>query len=170
MSWLLKLSQRYTGDNWWGRNWFAQNADQMVNYDVFRSPRYPNVFMGGKDDKAEVAALAGQPICMTINCMDLPEVDPRQGMDDQEYEAVKSLFDQKVIETMSAIATASCPVFVHCANGANRSPSVLAAALSRLTGESVDDLLSEMKTQRAYVNPQDAFHDMAVENSSQAVA
>lgn len=166
MSWLLE-SQRLENTHYWGRQHYLSHPEHAGNMEVYQSPDFPHVFLGGEYDLEEAELKAGRPICKRIDCRKLPELtSDHPSWDYGEYSVAKLKFDKKVAETVNAIRSLSCPIFIHCALGANRSVSVLATALSKLTGKSVDSLFAEMKESREVVSPQDPYYLMALESTS----
>ena len=166
MSWLVRVSQRYEDTGYWGRNFLRSNPDFAGGMEVYQSPDFPHVFLGGEDDLEEAEAKAGQPICKTVDCRDLPEISAENpSWDYGFYSTVKFKFDQKVDYLANLIQSTNCPIFVYCAAGANRSVSVLASALSKLTNQSIDAILADMKSSRVVANPQDPYYLMALEES-----
>lgn len=116
----------------------------------------------------EVEALAGQPICSTVDCRELPEIENSPGKrswDFATFTTVQLDFDSVVNDLVQKITNIDCPIFVYCVNGANRSASVLAAALAQLTKKPLNQVLSEMKQARAYVSPSDPYYLMALQQS-----
>lgn len=170
------VSQRIENTHYWGRSFLDENPGwpnfpHQFSFDVYQSPDFPHVFLGGDDELEEAEAKAGQPVCKVIDCRDLPELDateesPIPAWDYSTYLSVQSHFNKKVQTVIQAIESLNCPIYVHCAMGANRSVSVLSAALSSLTNRSVDDILTEMKKVRGAVSPQDPFYLMALDFSS----
>ncbi len=164
MSWLCRISQTLQDTSYWGRSFLRSNPDYEQNFDVYQSSDFPNVFLGGEDDLAEAEAKAGAPMCKIIDCRDLPEVDGKNpSWDYAFFTSVQGKFNAKVEEVISSIQSLDCPIFVHCALGANRSVAVLASALSRLTNKSIDGILGDMKQSRMVVNPQDPYYLMSLE-------
>lgn len=164
MEWLRKLSQSFTDTQYWGGEFSKKNPDYVPKFEIFQSPDFPHVFLGGEDDFEEVEARAGQPICKIVDCRDLPEIGASD-WDYATYLTVQRQFNSKVQDLIQKISTTNCPIFVHCALGANRSVSVLAAALAKLTNKSLDQILSEMKQVRSFVGPEDPFYLMALDQS-----
>jgi hypothetical protein len=166
MSWLRQIAQRFENTSYWGRSFLQENPDFVGGYDVYQSPNFPHVFLGGEDDLDEAEAKAGQSMCKIVDCRDLPEIDAENtSWDFDFYSTVKFQFDKKVEHVVSLIQSANCPIFVHCAAGINRSVSVLAAALAILTNQSIDTILADMKKSRMMVGPQDPYYLMALEAS-----
>jgi len=161
----MKICQRYHGTGFLSNRYY--NPKEVGGFDVYRSSDFPNVFLGGQHDQDRVEELAGQ-ICQTFDCRDLPEIQGKTSYwTQQQYLSVKTRFDKKVNKLINTITSnKNCPVFVHCALGANRSVAVLAAALCELTGKSVNSILGEMRSQRALVSPQDPYYLMALERST----
>ncbi|KKK59964.1 hypothetical protein LCGC14_3029110, partial [marine sediment metagenome] len=163
MPWLRRLAQSFFDTQFWGHQFRKTNPDYEPQFDVFQSPDFPHVFLGGEDDLEEAETKAGQSMCKIVDCRDLPEIS--QSWDYATFLMVQRDFDSKVQDLIQKITTIKCPIFVHCAVGANRSVSVLAAALTQLTGKSLDQVLSEMKQVRAFVGPQDPYYLMALQQS-----
>lgn len=164
---IQKTSARFEDTGYWSRSFQGRNPEYVPNIDVYQSSDFPHVFLGGADDLDEAEQMAGQKMCQIVDCRDLPEIgdNDQHSWDFPFYTTVKHKFDNKVEQVVNLIQTSDCPVFVHCALGANRSVSVLAAALSILTGKSLDSVLTEMKNARSFVNPQDPYYLMALEQS-----
>jgi len=166
MSWLQRIAQRYEDTKYWGRSFRQQNPDFAGGFEVYQSPHFPHVFLGGEQELDEAEEKAGQPMCKIVDCRDLPEIDAENpSWDYGFYATVKAKFDKKVKQLAGTIQSADCPIYVHCAMGANRSVSVLAAAISLLTNQPIDTILSDMKQSRMVVNPQDPYYLMALEES-----
>lgn len=168
MSWLQRIAQRFVDTGYWGQQFHHENPQFIPQFDIYQSSDFPHVFLGGADDLDEAQSLAGQPICKIVDCRDLPEVGREASWDYSEYLAAKTQFDAKVRNVIRIISSTQCPIFIHCALGANRSVSVLAAALSQLTGKSVHQILGEMKQVRSLVSPQDPYYLMALEHSPES--
>lgn len=164
MLWLRKITQRFFDTQYWSNQYREKNPDYQPQFNVFQSSDFPHVFLGGEDDLQEAEQMAGQPICKVVDCRDLPEID-QTAWDYPEFLMVQRDFDAKVKDLIQKISNTSCPIFVHCALGANRSVAVLASALTQLTGKSVNQVLSEMKQVRAFVGPQDPYYLMALQQS-----
>lgn len=165
MSWLYRTAQRFTDTNFWGKRHLRNNPDVSYGLDVFQSPDFPHVFLGGEYELEEAEAKAGQKICKILDCRDLPEVGPMSSWSHSEFSQVQSKFNAKVNELIGYISNLDCPIYVHCALGANRSVSVLASAITKLTGKTLDQVLSEMKSVRSVVRPQDPYYLMALQES-----
>ena len=162
--WLRRIAQRFFDTQYWGNQFREQNPDYQPQFNVFQSPDFPHVFLGGEDDLQEAEQMAGQPMCKVVDCRDLPEID-QAAWDYPEFVTVQREFDAKVNDLIQKISTTDCPIFVHCALGANRSVAVLASALTQLTGKPVNQVLSDMKQVRAFVGPQDPYYLMALQQS-----
>ncbi len=162
--WLRKLAQSFFDTQYWSNQYRAKNPGYQPQFNVFQSSDFPHVFLGGEDDRQEAEQMAGQPICKVVDCRDLPEID-QAAWDYPEFLTVQREFDVKVKDLIQKISTTDCPIFVHCALGANRSVAVLASALTQLTGKPVNQVLSEMKQVRAFVGPQDPYYLMALQQS-----
>ena len=166
MSWLQRIAQKFENTDFWGRSFLRDNPDFVGDLDVYQSPDFPHVFLGGENDLEDAEAKAGQSMCEIVDCRDLPEIGAENpSWDFAFYTTAKAKFDQKVKYVVSLIQSSNCPIFVHCAAGANRSVSVLAAALSLLTNRSIDDILANMKQSRMMVAPQDPYYLMALDHS-----
>ncbi len=164
MAWLRKLSQSFSDTQFWGNEFLENNPEYQPRFDVYQSPDFPHVFLGGENDLEEAEALAGQPICKIVDCRDMPEIE-ESSWDYATFTTVQTQFDSKVNDLVQKITTTDCPIFVHCAMGANRSVSVLAAALAQLTGKPLNTILSDMKQVRSFVSPQDPYYLMALQQS-----
>ena len=177
MSW-LKRATRYTG----------RSSPYMEGYympkqigrpdTIYQCPEAPWVFLGGADldDIRAAEQMAGQPICLRVDVTDknttelpgpvikipLPEFRTWSGA---QYEAVQQDFQEAASRLAQVIQSRRCPIFVHCSAGANRSVSVLAAALTQITGRPVFDILREMKSVRGLVHPHDPYVMMALDYS-----
>lgn len=177
-NWLTKCCTRYRGHpSEVGMNFYMP---PQIGYPttVYQSDDLPWVFLGSAEtsDLEEVRQIAGQPICMRIDLTDqnteylpgpvqkipFPELNI---WDDQSYQSIHRQFTTTVNNIVRIITSKRCPIYVHCSMGANRSVSILAAALSQITGKSVFNVLKEMKSKRGLVSPHDAYIMMAVENS-----
>jgi len=171
MEWLRKLSQSFLDTQFWGKQFHEQNPEHQppdepwINgqFEVYQSSDFPHVFLGGENDFEEVETKAGQPICEVVDCRDLPEIN--KSWDFATFTTVQTQFDSKVHDLIQKIISTNCPIFIHCAMGANRSVSVLAAALAQLTGKSLNNILSEMKQVRSCVYPSDPYYLMALQQS-----
>lgn len=163
MTWLNKLSQTFLDTQYWGHQFRKDNPGHEPQFDVFQSSDFPYVFLGGEDDLEEAESKAGQPMCKIVDCRDLPEIG--ESWDYGTFLTVQQAFDSKVNDLIQKITSTDCPIFVHCAVGANRSVSVLAAALTQLTGKPLNQVLSEMKEVRHFVAPQDPYYLMALQQS-----
>ncbi len=164
MEWLRRLSQSFLDTQYWGKKFRKDNPGYQPQFEVYQSADFPHVFLGGEDDFEEAQARAGQPFCKIVDCRDLPEIN-ESSWDYATFTTVQKNFDSKVNDLVQKISTTDCPIFVHCALGANRSVAVLAAALAQLTGKPLNSILSEMKQVRSYVNPQDPYYLMALQQS-----
>ncbi len=161
----FRSAQRFEDTSYWGHTYRQNHPDAESQMDVYRSSDFPHVFLGGEDDIQEAELKAGQPMCKIVDCRDLPEIGPENpSWDFGFYATVKVQFDNKVKHVVELIQSVDCPIYVHCVLGANRSVSVLASALSILTNRSIDDILSEMKSSRTVVSPQDPYYMMALES------
>jgi hypothetical protein len=165
-NWLSRIiAQRFTDTNYWATNHYNKFGP-VGEMEIYRSPDFPNVFLGGYYETDDAANVAGQALCQVFDCRDLPEIGSDSDFwDMSKYEQIKEKFDNKVTQLISLIQTKNCPIYVHCALGANRSVSVLAAALSKLTGKRLDQVLGEMKQARSVVSPQDPYYLMALDHS-----
>ena len=136
------------------------NPESVGTFDrIYQSQDYPNVFLGGQDDLNQLP----RPACQIFDVSKtLPE--PKEWTE-LTFEQVKPQFDDLVQKLTNVISTTDCPVFVHCIAGQNRSPAVLASALSKLTGRGVLDILREMKQQRANIGPHDPYLYLATNSS-----
>lgn len=179
-NWFQKFCTRYRGyhtDNV-VRRYMPENIGEME--EVYQSSDLPWVFLGGADrsEMQQAEQLAGQPICARIDVTDadtrhLPEPLTQKIpfpefkiWDDQSYSETKNLFNKTVDMVTQTISSRRCPIYIHCSAGANRSVSILAAAISRITGKSIFEILREMKSKRGIVSPHDVYVMMAVENST----
>lgn len=164
MEWLRKLSQSFFDTQFWAHQFRKENPEYEPRFDVYQSSDFPHVFLGGEDDLAEAEAKAGQPICQIVDLRDLPEIN-ESAWDYATFTTVQKSFDSKVNDLVQKITNTDCPIFVHCALGANRSAAVLAAALAQLTNKPLNTILSEMKQVRSFVGPQDPYYLMALQQS-----
>lgn len=162
--WLKKLCQQLLGKpSQQTMQYYLPQTYTSVN-DIFQSSDFPHVFLGGQDDLEDVQKLAGQMPCQIFDCRDLPEMSLWQYND---FLNVQQKFDAKVNQLGQIILTTKCPVFVHCAAGVNRSVSVLSAAISELTSKPLNSVLSEIKSKRYMIGPDDPYYLMALEHCSQ---
>lgn len=182
MSWIKKLAFRLDGKS----TYFGQNVkdprgviDRNTPINVYRSIDFPHVFLGGADidDISDVEQMAGAKICARIDVTDAevsrmlpphtiktPLPEHRQ-WDEQKYNAAQEQFNQTADQLCQIITANHCPIYVHCSAGVNRSVSILSAALSKLTNRPLNDILTEMRTQRFHISPHDAYYLMALEYS-----
>lgn len=162
--WLKKIAQQLLGrpSITTVRNYQPQSFTS--HDDVFQSSDFPHVFLGGQDDWNEVVTKAGQQICAVFDCRDLPE---KKVWNHQDLHTTQQQFNAKVAQLEQMINSSNCPIFVHCAAGINRSVSVLAAAISKLTGKPLNSVLAEMKSKRGMISPDDPYYLMALEHCSQ---
>src|SRR5690606_7404789 len=112
---------------------------------------------------------AGAPICVRIDVTDadtnhlgspdlkvpFPEYD-FWGID--ELSAIQPIFNKTADQLAEIIRTNNCPIYVHCTVGMNRSVAILTAALTKLTGRTVRDILSEIRKQRSIAAPDDSYY------------
>jgi len=158
---------------------YAQHyAPEDMDFDIYQSIDFPHVFLGGaeSDEIAEAEKRAGEKICKRIDVADLetqhlPEADisthfpERRMWTNDEYEETKIRFNAAADKLADMIVNIDCPIYIHCRVGANRSVSILAAALTKLTGRKLFDVLREIKAQRMIAAPHDAYFMMATEYS-----
>ena len=166
MNWLKRVSQRFEDTRYWATQYHRENPQSEWKEDVYQSPDFPHVFLGGEDDFDEAEAMAGQPFCKVIDCRDLPEIgaeDP--SWDYGRYLVIQQRFQDKVKYVAEQITSSDCPIYVHCAAGANRSVAVLGAALARLTNKPLDGILGDIRASRSLAGPQDPYYLMALQES-----
>lgn len=162
---------------------------------IYQSSAFPHVFLGSctLEDMQEAADLATQYMREKINPEDfirfnvaaqdtgsldqhfpnpyfsaeLPEAKSDTGnmMDENMYSLAQQQFNDTADILAKTIKSTNRPVYVHCALGMNRSAAVLAAALTKITNQSIVDILREMKGKRFVVAPHDAYFLMAVQYS-----
>ena len=166
MSWLTKMRMRGEPSMKGQQFWTPETVgvfDQWGRPALYQSKDFPHVFLGGEDDINRVDDISRIPVCEVIDASILPE--PKI-WDEETYQAIKPMFKDVVKRIINAITSLTCPIFVHCKAGMNRSVSTLATAISELTGRSVLDVVREMKQQRANVSPHDPYLYLAVDSSS----
>lgn len=159
MNWLQKIAAKFRGQ---------QSLEGLAVYNpqefgafggIYRSKDFPNVFLGSaeKEDFLAAERIAGQPICRKIDVTNLPEYHI---WGEKEQEETQPQFDYTANQLAEIIRTTNCPIYVHCRAGMNRSVSVLAGAISKLTGRKIADVLREIKSQRGQAHPDDAYLHM----------
>ncbi len=176
-NWLYKVFGRQHGEPTpWTSMHYTQNfnPDKMDN--IYQVPDFPWVFLGGKDpmDMRIAEALMATTITQSpqiyghfkdkemidFDVRDIPEHDM---WSEEEMNVESPRIEQRIEQLKNLILDGNYPIFVHCAGGRNRSPTILAAALQRAIGESSGertsyfDLLSQMKEERPNVGPDDAM-------------
>lgn len=163
MGWFNKISTSFLGAPSL-RGLKLYNPEKMESLDnVYRSKDFPHVYLGGAEDLERVKELAGS-VCSVIDVsQNLPEY---KTWDDESRERIKPIFDSLVNQVANEITSKTCPIFVHCQVGMNRSAAVLASAISDLTGRHVFDVLKEMKSQRGVISPHDIYLYLASLHSS----
>lgn len=168
-SWLQKICA-YRGESTSRGLQFYQPEISGPITSVYQSVDFPNVFLGSSDpeDIKEAEQLAGQKICFrfdvaAVQNQHLPRADfetylPEYSIwGEEEQQKTQPKFNQAIETLAHIIATRKCPIYVHCAAGINRSASVLAGAISKLTGRSVQNILKEIKSRRGIVSPHDSY-------------
>lgn len=181
LNWLTKLSISFPGKPT-ETTWKYYN-DAGTNFDgdpeqIYQSRDLPWVFLGSADnsDIQKVQSITGKPVCMRLDLTDADTSDlpqPAQKIpfpehetwDEGSFDLVSKQFNNTVEQLINMI-NRKCPIYVHCSAGVNRSVSVLAAAISRITNRSVFDILREMKSTRGIIGPHDAYVMMAIQNSN----
>lgn len=155
-------------------SWLKKANDDP--FAIYQSPDFPHVFLGGgieEDDMTKVEQMAGQPICMRINLsssdtvfetkkyekadMRIPLPDDPDSLPEELKPQWQDIFNRTVDQAARIIENTQCPIYFHCALGANRSVSVLASALSQLTGRPFEQIVSEMKSIRQVVHPHEQY-------------
>lgn len=177
-NWLQKISNSYLGQpSETALQWYAPT--QIGDYStIYQSKDIPWVFLGSAsmEDIEQVQQMAGKPVCIRYDLTDantnsLPVTSYKYRFpelpvwDDNAYNAVSKYFREAVNNLVNLIMSHRCPIYVHCTAGANRSVSILAAALSKITGKSIFDVLREIKNQRGLASPHDAYVMMALDSS-----
>jgi len=152
--------------------------DETSLTDIYRSRDFPWVFLGSADldDLVTVERITGKPICFRFDLTDkdtsklpapsvkVPFHEPKVWSNDF-YNQTQQLFNQTADRLVSVIRARRCPIYVHCSGGINRSVSILAAALTKLTNRSLNDILREMKSYRGVISPDDPYYLLALEYS-----
>lgn len=180
MRWLHKISN-YHGTSWltphrYDKHHIDINDDNVDN--IYQSSDFPWVFLGGAtiNDINTVQQIAGQSICIRFDVTDrdtsnlpnpvtkIPFHEPDVWTMDY-YNKTQQRFNDTANSLVDAIQNNRCPIYVHCSAGINRSVSILAAALTKLTRKKLDDILQEMKSMRAIIAPQDPYYLLALEYS-----
>lgn len=177
-NWLQKICTTFEGGST-PRSWGFYMPKEIGEPEaIYQSKDVPWVFLGSadNDDLMRVQKMSGRPVCMRIDLTDqdtshMPA--PSQKIPfpefpvwtDPAYRDTQVRFNKAVDSVVGVIKNHQCPIYVHCSAGANRSVSVLASALSHITGRSVFDIIKEMKTRRGVVSPHDAYLMMAVDYS-----
>ena len=157
MNWFKKAQSFYGSPSMEGLSFYApEKSGEFDN--VYQSSDFPHVFLGGKNDIEKAQQMTNEPICRVIDVSKhLPE---HRVWNQQEYQKTKKTLIKLINVVAATITSYSCPIYIHCQLGANRSVSVVAAAIAKLTGRSVMDVLSEIKTQRGMAGPDDAYLNM----------
>ncbi|KKN50719.1 hypothetical protein LCGC14_0629800 [marine sediment metagenome] len=183
MSWLVE-AVRFEGSHGGSSSQYYDVPDTHTFDQLYSWPqKNPVVFLGGNDkgDVEQVKAISGSFPCIRINVAaqepqfsyNLPPADISFTLpefptwDLQTYERTKNEFNKAVQTTVKAIqhSTPECPLYIHCVAGINRSASVLAAALTEISGQPLINILRDMKTRRSIVSPHDAYFMMATDYS-----
>ncbi len=140
-------------------------------------PDNPRIFLGPADSTRikEVESITGQPVCRRIDVAfhentEIPGTAPasskytlpeHENWSDPEIQQVWPEFKSAADDIVKTFQTTNCPIYVHCKAGINRSAAVLAAALTRITGQTLQQILMEMKSQRFIISPHDSYFAMA---------
>jgi len=161
MSWFKKATSFQGSPSLEGLQFYQ--PEQIGEFEgIYQSPDFPNVFLGGKEDLQRVKEMNNSPICRIIDVSRyLPEFP---NWTQQLYDKYRITMMSIINNVASTIQNTRCPIFVHCEMGANRSVSVLAAAIAKLTGRSVMDILREIKSQRGIAAPHDVYLHMISQN------
>ncbi len=189
MNWLYKTFGISGGRGEWAAQQYSPGAS-MPSFNIYQCPEKPWVFLGQGEDSTDFEIATAQfertfgnpPTCILRFQVTGETLDPKlppavaveplpdpntQVWSDAEYSEVQSRFNERAEQIANTIEhNQSCLIFVHCAAGVNRSPAILAAALSRITGKSIFEILRGMKEQRTLVSPTDAYIMMALEFSN----
>lgn len=162
---------------------FQEYRPESPSYEpgeIYRSKDYPHVFLGSAEwgDMERAARMAGiHPedfLRFDVAAHETPGglPDPyysaelrEQDMGEGDYRQAQGRFNAAADALVQTIQSSNRPIYVHCVAGANRSASVLAAALARLTGRGIRDVLKEMKQARMEIAPHDTYFLMAAEYS-----
>ena len=88
-----------------------------------------------------------------ITRVDVPMVDGPQNSHQSFAEAVETVIEQR--------ENGRC-VLIHCSAGSSRSPSVAAAAITRLSDSTLNEVFNQIVEQRPETDPHDALVRQAV--------
>ena len=162
----------------------------MPSFNIYQSPEKPWVFLGEGESSADFELASAQfertfgqePSCVLRFQVAGEQLDPKlppavvveplpdpstDSWSDAEFRRVQERFNERAEQIANTIEhNQTCLIYVHCAMGVNRSPAILAAALSRITGKSIFEILRSMREQRTFVAPTDPYIMMALEFSN----
>lgn len=137
---------------------------------IYQSSDFPHVFLGSSDpdDIKEAETIAGQPICFrfdvaAVQNRHLPHADFETYLPEysvwgkREQRRIQPKLKKTIDTLANIISTKSCPIYVHCSAGMNRSVAVLAGAISKLTNRSIESILKEIKSKRGSTSPHDSY-------------
>lgn len=130
------------------------------------------IFVGTESDAADESQLQTHGIDIVVSLthsspetgditrVDVPMIDGPQNSYEAFAEAVKTVVTHR---------DTGQHVLVHCAAGSSRSPSVAAAAMTRLTESTLNEAFNQILEKRPATDPHDALVRQAVKATDRGV-
>lgn len=158
---------------------YLQRIQQLYSW----PPGNPRIFLGPADPQEikRIETITGMPVCKRIDVAfqqnkENPNLSPAdytfqlpeyKVWEDAEMQSIWPEFKMAADTVVQAWqeTQGQCPIYVHCVGGVNRSAAVLAAALTRITGNPLRDVLQDIKTGRGSISPMDPYFAMAAKYS-----
>ena len=167
MSWFSKISVNISGPIQLPpltKDQFLDTYNEILHYGPSSNVYKPNdifecVFLGGADDIQRASEISGG--FAPENIIDVRSLPELPTWNSEDFVNIGPSFQSFADIVLNKLTSGECPIYVHCAVGANRSASVLAAVLSRITSRPLLDVISEMKEQRSDVAPDTAYYLLA---------